>query len=88
MSLTITLSPEAVRWATDRAALLGEDVSTYVARLVEQVAGTSPSLDEVLAPVRQAFAESGMTDDELGDLLEDAKHAARAGRGGAAASHG
>ena len=88
MQLTINLSPEVTRWATDRATILGEDLSVFVARLVERAAGILPPLDEVLAPVRQAFADSGMTDDELGDMLEDVKHAARAERRKAAAAHG
>jgi len=35
------------------------------------------SLDELLKPVRLAFAASGMTDDELAELLEYEKHAMR-----------
>ena len=88
MSLTIELSPEATKWVTERATVLGQDASAYAAWVLERAAGTLPSLEEVLAPVRQAFAESGMTDDELGDYLEDVKHAARAERRGAAAPHG
>jgi len=34
-------------------------------------------LDEILKPVRDAFAASGMSDDELGELLEVEKHAMR-----------
>ncbi len=33
--------------------------------------------DEALKPVRDAFAASGMTDDELAELLEVEKHAMR-----------
>jgi hypothetical protein len=38
---------------------------------------TAPSLEETLTAVRQRFAESGMTEDQLSDLLEDEKHAMR-----------
>lgn len=36
-------------------------------------------LDEVLRPIREAFDASGMTEDELSDLLEEEKHAMRRG---------
>lgn len=34
-----------------------------------------PSLEEILAPIRQDFAESGMSEDELEGLIEDARNA-------------
>jgi len=37
-------------------------------------------LDQTLAPVREAFEASGMTEEELGDLLEEAKHDMRVQR--------
>ena len=43
-------------------------------------AATRPSLDEVLAPLRDEFDRSGMSEEELTDFLEDAKHEARAER--------
>ena len=51
-------------------------MQTYVERIV-RAAATSPPLDEVLRPVRDAFHASGMSDDELGELLEQAKHEMR-----------
>jgi hypothetical protein len=38
------------------------------------------SLEELSGPIRQNFLASGMTDDELGDLLEKIKHEIRAQR--------
>ncbi len=38
---------------------------------------SAQTLDQILKPVRDAFAASGMTDDELAELLEVEKHAMR-----------
>jgi len=39
-----------------------------------------PPLDEILKPAQDAFAESGMSEDELSDLLVKAKKEMRADR--------
>lgn len=44
------------------------------------------SLKEIGGPIAEDFARSGMTEDELGDLLEEAKHEMRAERRGCQAS--
>lgn len=36
------------------------------------------ALEEISGPIYQEFLRSGMTDEELGDMLEEAKHAMRA----------
>jgi hypothetical protein len=77
MTLHITLTPEAEAKLRERAAASGEEVSEYAARVLDRALGR-PSLEEKLAPIRRAFAESGMTDDELSELLEQEKHAMRA----------
>lgn len=79
MALLISISPEAEAKLRDRAAAGGELPETVAARLVEEGVRT-PSLEEVLAPVWAEFDASGMTDDELTDLLEKARHEMRAQR--------
>ncbi|MBK8269181.1 MAG: hypothetical protein IPK83_13090 [Planctomycetes bacterium] len=79
MTLQITLNSEAEERLRRRAQANGEDVAVCAAQLIQE-ALREPSLDEVLAPVRKAFEESGMTEDELSDLLEREKHAMRAER--------
>jgi pantoate kinase len=59
-----------------RAAASGKNVADYAAGLIEE-AVTRPSIEEVLAPVREQFARSGMSEDELSDFLEEAKHRRR-----------
>lgn len=39
-----------------------------------------PTLSEISGPIAEAFKASGMTEDELGELLETAKHEMRSDR--------
>lgn len=52
---------------------------TYVERLLEADA-TRPPLDQILKPVRDAFEASGMSEDELSNILVKAKKDMRAAR--------
>ena len=80
MVLTISIPPEAEAKLKMRAAASGEDLAQYVARLVAHFAEPPTPLEKLSGPIYQRFLESGMTDDELGDLLEEAKHELRAER--------
>jgi hypothetical protein len=73
MTLTLNLADGEARRLAEKALAAGVDVQTYVERIV-RAAVTGPPLDEVLRPVHDAFRASGMSDDELGELLEQAKH--------------
>ena len=55
-------------------------MATYAAQQLERIAA-SRSLEELSGPVAEAFRKSGMTEDELSDLLEEEKHRMRAERG-------
>ena len=79
MVLTIPVTPEVEAKLRAQADRAGVDVETYAARTLEKAA-SRPSLDEVLAPLRKEFDATGMGDDELAELLEDAKHDMRAAR--------
>ena len=63
-----------------RAAASGQDLPSYIAQLVTHFAEPSTPLDELSGPICECLRESGMTDDELGDLLERAKHQMRTRR--------
>jgi hypothetical protein len=78
MTLRIEVSPETETRLKARAVAAGMDVETYVGALVEQSAKRPLSLDEISGPVADDFAKSGMTEDELSEVLEKAKHAMRA----------
>ncbi len=79
MVLSVSISPEAEAKLKAKAAAAGVDVESYASRTLERLV-SRPSLEEVLAPLRAEFDESGMTEDELAEFLEQAKHKARAER--------
>ena len=78
--LQIPISPEAEATLAQRAAACGQDLSSYVAKLVTHFAEPPTPLEELSGPIYKRFLESGMTDDELGEVLERAKHEMRAAR--------
>jgi hypothetical protein len=78
MTLSVQISSEAEAKLKAKALAAGVDVETYVSALLAQITQPPLSLEEISGPVAGDFAKSGMTEDELGDLLEHAKHAMRA----------
>jgi hypothetical protein len=75
-TLTIPLPPQILAQLTQRADAEGVDVVTLAGRALRREA-VRPLLTDVLKPVRDAFVASGMTEDELANLLEVEKHAMR-----------
>ena len=82
MTITISLPPETEKRLLQAAAPSGVAPDTYARTLIEAGlnGGSSPTglagpqtFDEILAPVRKGFEESGMTDDELTGLFEEAR---------------
>jgi len=73
MILTIELNPETEAKLKDRAVALGFEVDDYVESLIEKDLDKSKTLDEIFAPVRREFEESGMSEDELDDLIYQAR---------------
>jgi hypothetical protein len=78
--LTLRVSRQAQETLAERAAASGTDMAEYVSALVETTARTPLSLRGISGPVYQRFLESGVTDDELSEELERAKHELRAER--------
>ncbi len=81
MTLAVPISPSAERRLADKAKAAGVDLPTFVARLLEAEA-RRPSLIELSGEVYENFKRMNMTDEELGERLEEEKHAARAARRG------
>ncbi len=77
MVLSIPISPDIEAKLKIKAASAGVDIETFAAKTLERVA-SRPALDELLAPLRAEFESSGMSENELVDLLESAKHEMRA----------
>jgi hypothetical protein len=87
MTFSITLPPETEQKVRQRAAQAGQTVEGYIRQLVEREilgpngsqvpeAGTAPAgktFDEIFAPLRKEVEESGITDEELDSLLEQAR---------------
>ena len=69
MSITVTISPEAQNKLEKRAAVFGLDLKTFVRNLLEKEA--AQSLTEVARPIYRQTDESGMSDSELENLLDD-----------------
>lgn len=80
MTVSLTLSPEKETRLRERAAAAGQEFSVYVSRLLEQFVEPPTPPEETRHPVYQQFLDSGMTDDELGEMLEMARHQMRAER--------
>jgi hypothetical protein len=73
--LQILLPPDTETKLRERASAHGQDVSSYAAQLLEE-ALNSP-VDKLLASVREAYEQSGITEDESFEFLEAEKHAMR-----------
>lgn len=81
MILTLEIPQPLDAKLTEKAKAAGLDVTTY-AQCVLKADALLSSLDESLAPVRQAFIHSGATEDQAVDEYEAEKHAIRATRQG------
>ena len=78
MDITIRISDEAAAALAERASSAGASLADYAADIVERTA-TAPrrTLREISGPLGEDFRRSGMSEGELGELLEDVKHEAR-----------
>jgi hypothetical protein len=74
MAITIELPPEVETALRKKASAKGEDFQHFVVETLKTQA-LQPSLDEILAPIRKNFAESGMTEEELDELIESERQA-------------
>ena len=83
MEITVNISDEAGRMIFARANKEGKDVAAFAARVLEREA-KKPSLDELLAPVRAQFAASGLTEDELTQIVKQERRAIRSEKTGLA----
>jgi hypothetical protein len=75
MTLTIHVSKGTGAILEEKAKVQGKDISKYVEDLIEKEIDKPATLDEILAPVRKNFAESGMSEDELDELIDNERQA-------------
>jgi hypothetical protein len=74
MTITLALKPETERALRQRATETGLDLAVVAQELIERGIHAYPSMAEILAPFRAEVAASGLTDDELHALFEDARN--------------
>ena len=80
MQLTISVSPESEAKLKARAAAAGQDVADFVSQMVRHFIEPPTPLEKLSGPIYQKFLESGMSDEELSEELDRAKHEMRAQR--------
>jgi hypothetical protein len=68
MELTISISEQIGHILQQRAKADGRDINDLVRDIVEDQALT-PTLDELLAPVRREVADKGITENEIDDFM-------------------
>lgn len=76
MEITISVAPNVEGISAQKAAAKGQDIREFIESMVERQA-VKPSLDEIIAPMREDFAKSGMTEDELDALVKAERRAMR-----------
>ena len=77
-AVVVSLTSDTERRLRQKAFDAGLTLESYLRELAEKDAGNGASerpvsFEQLAAPVRQAFAESGMTDDELANFVEEAR---------------
>lgn len=82
MSITIPLSSDEEQALRERAARMGQDITSYLHGLIRaDLSAATPPRDrgfaEILAPVHDDFERSGMTQGELDTLLDGARRELR-----------
>ncbi|MEW6212625.1 MAG: hypothetical protein AB1631_30145 [Acidobacteriota bacterium] len=74
MELTIIVPDETKSALEQRARERGcDDLSKYVERLIAADLLAAKSFDEILAPIRRTFQQTGMSEDELEALFAEAR---------------
>jgi hypothetical protein len=80
MVLSVPVSGDTVAKLQAKATAAGIELEVYAARQLARVVQTPDSLEAISGPVAEAFAASGMTEEQLAEFLEKEKHEMRAER--------
>jgi len=76
MTLAVPINPDTEARLATKARAAGMDVITFVAQLVEREAHRV-TVRELSGDVAENFRRTGMTEEEMGELLERKKRSAR-----------
>jgi protein-disulfide isomerase-like protein with CxxC motif len=79
MTLHLELPPDVAAELAERAKQTGRSAEQLALAAIQRTLYSDQRLAEVLAPVHEAFRQSGMTEDEAVELFEAEKHAMRRG---------
>jgi len=81
MSITIDLPFETAEKLRFRVTDRGRNVTEFVLQAIEEkLQATEQTFAEIVAPIHEGFRESGMSDQELDEFLEQALAEVRAER--------
>jgi hypothetical protein len=73
MTITIRLSESVERLLADRAAKAGKSIEDVALESIERDVVGGKTMAEIMAPFAAEFAASGMTEEELDALVEEAR---------------
>jgi dienelactone hydrolase len=78
MVLTVELPAATERRLAERAARAGTTAAALVLDLIERelAPAKEPTVAEIMAPFAKEFADSGMTEEQLDALVEEARQEA------------
>lgn len=75
MTVVLELKPDVEEALRKKAQANGFDMDVYLKRLIERDVDRTKTLDEIIAPVRKSFEESGLTEEELNELIDRERQA-------------
>lgn len=71
MSVVVELNPDVEVALKKKAHAKGSRLDEYVAGVLKAHVDLGPSYEEVMAPLWRDFEESGMTEDELDEFMNE-----------------
>jgi hypothetical protein len=74
MCLHLPLTPDDERLLAQRAQSAGKDAAVFALDVLRRELTRVARVESMLAPVHEEFERSGMSEEELTELLERAKH--------------
>ena len=88
MTISIELAPDEEHRLEEKARARGQVVSDYVRELIRKELNGGPgtlqtkgkTFDEILAPIREGWEQSGMTEDEIMALFDETRAEVRSER--------
>ena len=80
MNVTISISDALAVKLEKRAADSGQSFPAFVSKIVERLAEPPTPLEEISGEIGRQFSASGISEEELTEDLERAKHELRAER--------